>query len=582
MKLRALLALFFAAPALLSAQIEPMGGDLQVNLYTTFPQSSPKVSRAPDGRFVVVWASAYQDGTVSGVYGRVFAVDGTPVTGEIQLSEHTASHPIDPAVAMMDDGSFVAVWENRTDGTGPIYSGIEGRRFAADGTPLGGDFVVHPLNPTKGSHRPVIATNGRGGFVVAWEEGSFDTDVFARIFGPGGQPLAPSFQVNQGETYAVQDQPSVAMGPAGEVVIVWRSNDTFVGFHEEGNQVVYLQRFKADGTRREGEIALSERARRPVYAPRVAKDAAGNFLVVWTEYVSSVATVYGRRFAQNGRPLGGRLTLLREVVPEAIAMDDHGSFVLVWTRPGEDRALDVFARRFSAFGAPEGPEVRVNAHAPRMQYTPIVAAGPGGSFVAAWSSDQQDGDNLGVFARLFEVPEAPGDADLFLLEDRFRVTATWRDFRGRSGVGRATPLTANTGGGPLVLRLRQPGADGQDPRRAALQRPFLDFLRSAEQRGVRADGARHHDRRVPVVLQPAAPLRQPWRHPGVAERPSFPDGRLGGRESSAGAGRFRPSDLRGLRRSGRGPLPERAFPGGGDLEGLSGQHGDRPRPSADR
>lgn len=55
-----------------------LGPELVVNQYTYGIQNEPTLASTPDGRFIVVWTSALQDGQVSGVYGRI--LDATDVT----------------------------------------------------------------------------------------------------------------------------------------------------------------------------------------------------------------------------------------------------------------------------------------------------------------------------------------------------------------------------------------------------------------------------------------------------------------------------------------------------------------------
>ena len=74
----ALLALLAAAPS--TAQIVYLGSELPVNTTTAGAQIAPAVAAgATLGHFFVAWQSFDQDGSGAGVYGRVFAADGTPI-----------------------------------------------------------------------------------------------------------------------------------------------------------------------------------------------------------------------------------------------------------------------------------------------------------------------------------------------------------------------------------------------------------------------------------------------------------------------------------------------------------------------
>ncbi|MEO1369199.1 MAG: hypothetical protein AAFX50_18630, partial [Acidobacteriota bacterium] len=83
-----------ALPTKLSAQPQAVGGQFQVNTYTTFSQSDPDVAMAPDGRFVVVWESNGADGvdtSGSEILAQRFAADGSPVGQEFLVNSLTSS-----------------------------------------------------------------------------------------------------------------------------------------------------------------------------------------------------------------------------------------------------------------------------------------------------------------------------------------------------------------------------------------------------------------------------------------------------------------------------------------------------------
>jgi len=61
--------LALAGPLLAQAGA-PLGGELRVNTYTTDTQGRPSVAADSSGSFVVVWHSAYQDGSTYGIFGQ--------------------------------------------------------------------------------------------------------------------------------------------------------------------------------------------------------------------------------------------------------------------------------------------------------------------------------------------------------------------------------------------------------------------------------------------------------------------------------------------------------------------------------
>lgn len=93
-----------------------VGTEFLINTYTTNNQGEPSVSAGPDGSFVVLWSSSGQDGDLNGVFGQRFDSSGTAAGTEFPVNTYTSSYQDSPAVAMDEDGDFVAVWQSRHDG----------------------------------------------------------------------------------------------------------------------------------------------------------------------------------------------------------------------------------------------------------------------------------------------------------------------------------------------------------------------------------------------------------------------------------------------------------------------------------
>ena len=61
-----------------------------------------------DGDFVVAWSSP--DSSMSDVFARRFASNGTALGGEMQVNVYAAGSQSDPALAADADGDFVVAW----------------------------------------------------------------------------------------------------------------------------------------------------------------------------------------------------------------------------------------------------------------------------------------------------------------------------------------------------------------------------------------------------------------------------------------------------------------------------------------
>jgi hypothetical protein len=161
----------------------PVGAEFPVSTSPSEFPSSPGIAAASSG-FVIVWQS-YGDGSSSGIVGRRFDGAGTPLGGEFQVNTFTTGYQVTPAVAADGAGNFVVVWTSYGPST-PSRDGnaVFGQHFTATGQPLGGEFQVNTT--TAGPQMsPAVSATSDGDFVVAWTSGygygaSNGRDVFAQ------------------------------------------------------------------------------------------------------------------------------------------------------------------------------------------------------------------------------------------------------------------------------------------------------------------------------------------------------------------------------------------------------------------
>src|SRR5262245_44419699 len=130
----------------LAPAVSPLGPEFRVNTtiasdQLVFPESNHAVARDADGDFVVTWGGNQPGSTSWDVYAQRYSASGTPLGGEFRVNTFTGSDQYPPAVAMDADGDFVIAWSSiGQDGSG---WGVYARRYAADGTPRGGEFRVN-------------------------------------------------------------------------------------------------------------------------------------------------------------------------------------------------------------------------------------------------------------------------------------------------------------------------------------------------------------------------------------------------------------------------------------------------------
>lgn len=163
--------------------------------------------------------------------------------------------------------------------------------------------------------------------------------------------------------------------------------------------------------------------------PRVARDAAGDSVVVWSSFDQASGTsswdVVAQRYNAAGQPQGGEILVNTFTTGfqnhPSVAMDAAGDFVVAWqsyNQASGTSKYDIFARQFNAAGAPvQANEFLVNtADTANNQASPSVAMDATGDFVVAWNSvGQAAAGHVDIFARTYNAAGAAQQANEFVV-----------------------------------------------------------------------------------------------------------------------------------------------------------------------
>jgi hypothetical protein len=263
---------------------------------------------------------------------------------------------------------------------------------------------------------PDVAVGASGDFVVAWEDNHTlnVTDVVAQRYTSSGAPLGAEIQVN---TFLTSHQfaPALAMNADGDFVVVWHSN------LQDGEQYgIFGQRFSSSGSGFAVEFQVNTSTLASQRSPSIAAMPTGDFVVLWDssgDRDGSSYAVFAQRFSSAGAPLGGEFQVNHFSSMEqrltSAAANAAGDFVAVWQSRSQDgSAYGIFGRRFSSAGLALGVEFQVNAYTSGYQKYPSIAANSNGDFVIAWQSNGQFSPYYGVFARRFSSAGDPEGGEL--------------------------------------------------------------------------------------------------------------------------------------------------------------------------
>jgi hypothetical protein len=371
------------------AQLIPQGGEFVVNTYTTSTQHfrtiGSSVAMDAAGNFVIVWSSR-QDGSVYGVFGQRFDRDGNRLGGEFQVNTYTTQSQDGAKVASDAAGNFVVVWtsDGQDDGTGGYTlgnTGVFGQRFDAGGNRVGGEFQVNTYTTSEQGY-PDIAMQPNG-FVVVWEtryQHGDRLDVSGQRFDSAGQRTGPEFQIN---TYTTDFQHSaaVATDSAGNFLVVWTGKD-------DSGAGVFGRFHDSLGVAQGGEFQVNVYTTQYQNEPAVAWTGDG-FVTAWSSFGQdgSGRSIQARLWDAAANPIGvdfqvNAYTTGSQTEPD-VAADASGNYVVVWNdQLNDDEPTKTFARVFDPFLTPQGGDQLIS---PATTLVSSVAAS-GRSFVVAWDT----------------------------------------------------------------------------------------------------------------------------------------------------------------------------------------------------
>jgi hypothetical protein len=217
----------------------PIGDEFVVNTYTTGSQYGAAIAVEANGNFVVVWEdSNFRDGSGLAVMGQRFAASGSRLGGEFQVNTYTTGNQRLASVDVSPAGGFVVAWtSDQGDGSS---EGVFARRFDPSGNAIGNDFLVNTQTTgLQWSRFDLVAHDSLGNFVITWggaQVGGF-MEIFGQRFDAAGTRRGAEFHIN---TYTTGSQvvPGVASDSAGNFVVAWQSGN------QDGSDFgVFAQRF---------------------------------------------------------------------------------------------------------------------------------------------------------------------------------------------------------------------------------------------------------------------------------------------------------------------------------------------------
>ena len=260
-------------------------------------------------------------------------------------------------------GNATAVW-TQSDGTHSIARAAE--------RPVGGSWSTPvDLSGSVGDAEiPTVAVDPAGDVIVAWKERTSGSEAIEVSYKPAGGSWEGPAAVEFGS--AVVETPAVAIDDTGDAVVIWRQE---VG----GNHMIFA--VSLSGGAWEAPTAISISAL-DAEAPDLAMSPSGTAAAVWQSSSGATSVV-----ESSALPLGGSWSAAEAISPPAtvteppqVVADATGGFAAIWSRSGVGLVAEVTSRfAVGPWSAPEPISTPgLEAHAPQL------AVDSAGDAVAAW------------------------------------------------------------------------------------------------------------------------------------------------------------------------------------------------------
>ncbi|MCP3401805.1 AIDA repeat-containing protein [Bradyrhizobium sp. CCGB20] len=392
-----------------------IGTEFQVNSQTAGSQWYPSVTGLSNGGFVVTWqdglagstsgSSTLGDASGSAVKAQVYAADGSKLGGEFLVNTQVTGSQAGPVVTGLSNGGFVVSWQDQNSTSGDIKAQI----YGADGAPVGGEFLINSVTANN-QNTPAITGLPNGGFVVAWtNQGSSAADVKAQVYDASGAKVGSEFLVNSTNPSFDQERASIATLSNGDFVVTW--NDFRTGNWEVRGQVFHPGATGASKVGSEFTVDTAYYNSRMVAG--VTDLAGGNFVI---SFEDTSGEIRAQVFTAGGVKVGSEFQVNTQTSGNqgfsSITALKGGGFVVTWSDEGtgDGSGPAIKAQVYDAAGTKIGGEYIVNSQINSNQLYPNVAALANGGFVISWTDFSQavgDNSSYGITAQIFNLSNAP-------------------------------------------------------------------------------------------------------------------------------------------------------------------------------
>jgi hypothetical protein len=401
----------------------------------------------PDGEFIVVWEDWRNDW--GDIYGQRFSASGIPISANFKVNDDFVGTQYGASIAADSLGNFVVVWMDGRNGNWDIY----GQRYNNQAVPQGSNFRVNDDPGTRTQWAPAVAVALNGNFIVTWEDQRYDTliDIYAQRYTAAGTPIGANFQVNDVGTNS-QNSPVVAIQQNGNFLIAWTDC-------RDGNYDIYCRRFDSSGNPLGPSFRVNDEAGiQNQTGPAIVMSPNDDFWIAWSDGRNLNTDIYAQHYNSSGSPIGNNFKVNDDIASSQqrvsmIAIDGKSNYFVVWEdeRNGLTRT-DIYGQRLDSLGNPISNNFRINDDGGNAyQFYSTVAADWNGNFLTAWTDGRNQ--SYDIYCQRFDASGSRINNNIRVNDD-INNAHQWYPWVGMDSIGNAVIVWMDTRDGDDIFGQR--------------------------------------------------------------------------------------------------------------------------------
>jgi hypothetical protein len=351
-------------------------------------QQYPAIVSDGAGGALVAWQD-FRSGSNTDIYVRGVSAAGAPQWTADGVALCTAAgDQRDPVIASDGAGGAIVAWQDFRSGT---ISGIYAQRVNAAGEPQWTVGGVGLCDTTNGAYSPMIVADNAGGAIVTWYDyrSRNGADIYAQRVNAVGVPVWTAAGVALCTAANSQQNPTIASDGAGGALVAWQDERSGLDIYAQRVNSAGVPQWTADG------VALCTAANIQLY-PTIVSDGAGGAIATWGDFRSGNADIYAQRVNAAGVPqwTADGVAVCRagnyQYNPKIVS-DGAGGGIVTWFDARSGSSYRIYAQRVNAAGVPQwtvgGVALSTTAN---TQLDPTIVSDGAGGAIVTWQDLRKD------------------------------------------------------------------------------------------------------------------------------------------------------------------------------------------------